>query len=140
MGDKRRQDLRQVDTPSNTGTHVGNVGRRRDPRKRNTSTEDTPRQDLRKADATSTLAAHVGRQWETRGDKALGSGTRHPTEGSRKGDNGGQDLGKRAAFSNKGTLQERSATMEKTGVQDKGKPRREAREDKGGHTSEHRHA
>ena len=45
MGDKGRQDLGKADTPPNTGTHVGTMGRQ----------EAAP----------SKSGTHVGRQWES---------------------------------------------------------------------------
>ena len=45
---------------------------------------------LGKADTASNTGTHVGRRWETRGDKASGRRTHHPTQARMWGDNGRQ--------------------------------------------------
>jgi len=45
---------------------------------------------LGKADTASNTGTHVGRRWETRGDKASGRRTHHPTQAHMWGDNGRQ--------------------------------------------------
>ena len=77
MGDKGRQDLGKVDTPSNTGTHLEENGRQGETRPRESehtiqhrhtcgeTIEDKGRQDLGKAETPSNKRKQEGRQ-ETR--------------------------------------------------------------------------
>ena len=65
MGDKRRQDLRKADAPSNTGTHVE---KKRDKGKQGGAREDK----------TSGRQTHHPTKENKKGDKASETRTHHP--------------------------------------------------------------